>query len=374
VLNDGRQMRAWSLHYDDATGLSRLDRVERFGTQNARPFPVVFTFAYTGGLGDCAGEACQVPRMGTIARGLPSAFAEGDADFIDINGDSLPDVLDSSGDRHTFALNLGEFEPAVVNFNGSTPSGLVLDVPFFKRDVHAVAAPDSVPTVAGDLRPPQRRQRREGQHPVVSLREQKRCHRVDEQPRSARDGGVSYLKRDPSDQTTHPVAWLPAAPEPPERPLTSASRSQIATDTQADARQTRVRLQYGGRYDRARSTSDTRIARKPGAAPKGEGTPGRDCAGCSKLGCKLMNLVDCSPDSVPDAARGGPTFRRDAAPMGFHAHSRPLGSQRNAGPSLVVRRRDDARELRTDLSGRRFRDRWHHALNPRHPCHAGHTA
>jgi len=107
VLHTGRPMKSWRLTYDDSTGLSRLTRVERFGTTGAEAFPVVFDFGYSNALGE-TGDQTVAPYVAAVDTQAGLHFASGDADLLDINADGLPDILDTSSDlHHQFALNLG---------------------------------------------------------------------------------------------------------------------------------------------------------------------------------------------------------------------------------------------------------------------------
>lgn len=98
----------YQLSYEDYTssgGMTRLLRVEQLGVGDV-PHPVVFGFSYTQSLGgSCYGDRCQEPylvHMGSLGVDIASR----DATLIDINGDALPDVVDSSevGD-HRFFIN-----------------------------------------------------------------------------------------------------------------------------------------------------------------------------------------------------------------------------------------------------------------------------
>jgi RHS repeat-associated protein len=107
LLHTGRPMKSWGLTYEDAGGLSRLTKVERFGTTGAEPFPVVFDFGYSNALGE-AGDRSVAPYVAAVDTRAGLHFASGEADFLDINADGLPDILDTFGDlHHQFALNLG---------------------------------------------------------------------------------------------------------------------------------------------------------------------------------------------------------------------------------------------------------------------------
>jgi len=114
VLVAGQQLRRYRFSYEDETaalvgspGISRLSRVTQYGVNDDGPFPVSFAFGYTSGFGQISTEAvcgangaCVPPHVETVAGGLGLDLRAGTADFIDFNGDSLPDVLDTSGPHH----------------------------------------------------------------------------------------------------------------------------------------------------------------------------------------------------------------------------------------------------------------------------------
>lgn len=119
----GEQIRRYLLAYEterDEGGLSRLIGVSQRG-RDGTEYPVAFRFRYSHALaGSCIGGGCASPfvvSMGSLPTG--SAVGSGDATLVDINGDALPDVLDTSMLAHRFVLNRldGEgrssFDPAV---------------------------------------------------------------------------------------------------------------------------------------------------------------------------------------------------------------------------------------------------------------------
>ena len=101
VQTGGAQLRRYQLSYettDKSGGLSRLASVQRYGQGDAGPFPVVFTFTYSAGLGT------STPEVVTMSGSLGIDFRTGAADLNDLNGDSLPDVVDTSGPQNRIFL------------------------------------------------------------------------------------------------------------------------------------------------------------------------------------------------------------------------------------------------------------------------------
>ena len=97
VYSDGTRMWRYALAYEpyaDSGGLSRLRRVERFGVGD-EPHPIAFDFEYSRTLGAVCEVGCEAPyltEMGSIGVNLGS----GEATLIDLNGDALPDIVDSA--------------------------------------------------------------------------------------------------------------------------------------------------------------------------------------------------------------------------------------------------------------------------------------
>lgn len=92
-------------------GLSRLQKVERWGVggeTGGLKDPLEPSFDYQRALGvECSGASCALPQivsMGSLSGG--GSLASGSATLVDINGDGLPDVLDTSqNSAHTFSIN-----------------------------------------------------------------------------------------------------------------------------------------------------------------------------------------------------------------------------------------------------------------------------
>jgi RHS repeat-associated protein len=156
----GEQLRRYALTYESASlanGLSRLAKVEQFGRAGTR-YPVVFTFGYSRSLGGlCPSGACDKPfvvHMGALPTG--SAMHSGTATLVDINGDALPDVLDTSVDGfHAFVLNRfdgngrSSFDPIVRHSVVGTRSGFSVEKPTVQElDVNGDGLTDLVNVAA----------------------------------------------------------------------------------------------------------------------------------------------------------------------------------------------------------------------------------
>lgn len=100
ITSNGQLIRSYTFQYEDATGLSRLVKVNRFGRDGKTPFPVAFAMKYSDATFSAANS-----RLVTMKTSLGLNLQNGDADFVDINGDGLPDVVDTSVSQHQFHIN-----------------------------------------------------------------------------------------------------------------------------------------------------------------------------------------------------------------------------------------------------------------------------
>lgn len=104
-------IRRYVLGYEQAggAGLSRLTKVERKGSDGS-DFPAVFTFDYSRSIGEqCSGcEGPYLVDMSGDGSGSGADIGQGYATILDINGDALPDLLDTRSGEHTFYLNVLE--------------------------------------------------------------------------------------------------------------------------------------------------------------------------------------------------------------------------------------------------------------------------
>lgn len=104
-----KDVRIWryAVHYEGAGlsgGLSRVRRIDRVGLDDT-PHPVAFDFEYSQTLANGCDEDCDQPYlvdMGSLGINL----AAGDATLADMNGDALPDIIDTSREgAHRVFLN-----------------------------------------------------------------------------------------------------------------------------------------------------------------------------------------------------------------------------------------------------------------------------
>jgi len=106
---NGATVDRWDLTYEPygaSGGFSRLQSVQRFGV-GGEPYPVSATFAYSSALGEiCDGVGCDRPFVRSLGN-IGVNIATGDPQLIDINGDALPDIVDSTltGAPHRIFLN-----------------------------------------------------------------------------------------------------------------------------------------------------------------------------------------------------------------------------------------------------------------------------
>ena len=119
VFAHGTRLRYYDLSYEDyatSGGFTRLTGVQKF-SQQGEAYPAHDTFEYSRALGVDAcpvGTDCQRPYVVGMGS-LGVDITQGKTTLMDINGDSLPDVLDTSepGAPHRFFLNRLAFDRTV---------------------------------------------------------------------------------------------------------------------------------------------------------------------------------------------------------------------------------------------------------------------
>lgn len=121
----GALLRRHHLRYENqesAGGLSRLLEVTRFGTTNRNAYPVRFRFGYTQGFEpSCAAADCVRPYVVSVEGAVGADFRTGEVELLDLNGDALPDVVNTEGGRHRVSTLLLDadgrfrFAPAFVS-------------------------------------------------------------------------------------------------------------------------------------------------------------------------------------------------------------------------------------------------------------------
>lgn len=99
------QIARWAFTYEEGGGLSRLARVERFGLRGTR-YEVAFDFEYSQTLdGVCDGQDCTRPYLVEMGSFGASPLS-GNVTLVDLNGDALPDFLDTTDSgAHRIALS-----------------------------------------------------------------------------------------------------------------------------------------------------------------------------------------------------------------------------------------------------------------------------
>jgi RHS repeat-associated protein len=161
VLSNDVVIRSYALNYEaalDSGGLSRLQTVSEYGRDGGKT-AIEHSFAYSRSLGGTCTLGCEQPflvDMGTLS-GV--SMGTGRAALIDINGDSLPDVVasDDVGDHTFYIADLSvEGRPSFGNPTGtsSTMGGtndkLIIGSPYVQLfDVNGDGFTDIVDRVNG---------------------------------------------------------------------------------------------------------------------------------------------------------------------------------------------------------------------------------
>lgn len=163
VLSDAARIRRYQLEYqpyDQSGGLSRLAGVKQLGHLD-EVYPIRFTFGYSRALGGvCSGQDCASPfvvDMGTLPGGAD--LATGDVTLVDIDGDSLPDVIDTSRPgAHRFARNILDSEgvsrfdsQVVLSAVGSQASHRLSAATVQTLDVNGDGFSDLINTITGEV-------------------------------------------------------------------------------------------------------------------------------------------------------------------------------------------------------------------------------
>lgn len=113
IFADNELMRQYELVYEAAAssgGFSRLTKVTEYGLGGKAggiKNPIEFAFEYQKALGaECSGDNCDKPYMVEIPNNTGASLGSGKATLVDINGDALPDILDTNDpSAHKFYLN-----------------------------------------------------------------------------------------------------------------------------------------------------------------------------------------------------------------------------------------------------------------------------
>ena len=112
VWVDSTKIRYYRMTYEDDSvaalsgGFTRLKKVEHFGRDGTR-YPAVFSFKYNAALHDATTTATMHGPIDleTVFPSI-SGFYTGKMTLIDMNGDSLPDILDTRGGNHKVLFNI----------------------------------------------------------------------------------------------------------------------------------------------------------------------------------------------------------------------------------------------------------------------------
>lgn len=123
--------------YADAGGSSRLRRVQRFGKDGGL-YPVVSAYEYSSALGSVCDDSdvrnCQAPflvHMGQLGVNLQARTAN----LVDINGDSLPDVVDTTNVGQPMRIFLNRLaQDGTQDFDAPFNSSVLLDSSGFALD------------------------------------------------------------------------------------------------------------------------------------------------------------------------------------------------------------------------------------------------
>ena len=100
ITSGGQRFRSYHFAFESVSGLSRLVSVKRYGRDAKKMHPVHFTMKYSDSL-----FSPTTSRMVTMPTSVGIDFRTGQADLVDVNGDGLPDIVDTSKQKHLFHIN-----------------------------------------------------------------------------------------------------------------------------------------------------------------------------------------------------------------------------------------------------------------------------
>lgn len=124
VFSDGQRIRSYHFGFDSPSGLSRLTSVSRFGIDPKKAHPIRFEMKYS--------EATFSPsnsRMVKIPTSVSQDFKSNNSDLIDMNGDGLPDVVDTSKEKHRFHMNVVTIKEGMVQNKHDYPTSKIVENP-----------------------------------------------------------------------------------------------------------------------------------------------------------------------------------------------------------------------------------------------------
>lgn len=105
ITSDGTPFRRYRFVYEKDSALSRLVKVTHYGNDDKSIHPVQFSMKYSNA-DLLSGSMLQLKSLGQMGSGTQVVdLSGGKADLLDVNGDGLPDVIDTSGSVHKFYLN-----------------------------------------------------------------------------------------------------------------------------------------------------------------------------------------------------------------------------------------------------------------------------
>ncbi|MCB9641760.1 MAG: hypothetical protein H6728_01665 [Myxococcales bacterium] len=124
ITSNGQRFRSYHMEFDESNGLSRLIKVIQYGRDAQQAYPVQFSMKYSAST-----FSAENSRMVTMPTALGVDFNTNNIDFIDINGDGLPDVVDTSKAKHVFFINKLGLTPDLKQDTHDYPRTLMVQNP-----------------------------------------------------------------------------------------------------------------------------------------------------------------------------------------------------------------------------------------------------
>jgi RHS repeat-associated protein len=107
----GEQLRMYQINYEDyatSGGTSRISSVQKFGRDGGL-YPLVNSFQYSKALGgQCTATDCEQPYLVDLGNVGNNVLESGQGTLMDMNGDSLPDLVVSAADGSPHTIYMAE--------------------------------------------------------------------------------------------------------------------------------------------------------------------------------------------------------------------------------------------------------------------------
>lgn len=124
IYSETQRIRSYEFKYDVDSGLSRLIQVTRYGTDASKAHPVKFAMKYSEATFSEANS-----RLVAMNTSVGQNFKAGNSDLIDMNGDGLPDVVNTTDPVHKFHINVLTLDDKLQQKEHDFPASNIVENP-----------------------------------------------------------------------------------------------------------------------------------------------------------------------------------------------------------------------------------------------------